>query len=243
MKRLSDFMAEEYEKRLNTLSEEVKVKRLDIDELDKHVGNLKKKVKFKDMFAIEKSNSGMRIIAHKSNKEVKLFDQEGNDVTSSFQSIANELMNLSDKDFIVDGDLVLYNTKGKVVNLELDRKKLSEAIDSKSEIKFYLSDLLFFDGTNLTFDELNTRRQNPKKFNYNDVVKEMPMVIIKNKDSAKKAIDIFSKLPGCNGVVVKKFNSKYEINNLSDDCFCLSFSEASENGKDDTNPNHDGTNK
>lgn len=220
MKRLSDFMVDEYEKRIEVLDETVKEKEVRLKELNDSIASASRKNKFGESFTIEKANNGIRVFAHKSNDALKIFNSEGEEITKLFPKIAKELFSSSPKDFIVDGDIIS---------------------NDKVNAKLYLSDIIYYAGNDIRLSDWYMRKQILQKFKYSDNVKELPMVVVKNKETASQAIDVFSKLPGCTGVTIKYFESKYSIDKNNDDCFCLTLGGDETDGAKNTDTDNDGT--
>ena len=89
---------------------------------------------------------GYRLIAVRKKKEVKLFTRKGLDWTDRFGPLAKALSKLGAGDFILDGEAVVYDRKGRT-----SFGALQEALKTPqdSDIVFVAFDILHLDGKNL----------------------------------------------------------------------------------------------
>jgi bifunctional non-homologous end joining protein LigD len=89
---------------------------------------------------------GYRLIAVRKRKEVRLFTRTGLDWTERFGALAKHLEKLKGGDFILDGEAVVFDKKGRT-----SFGGLQEALKSpaQNEIAFVAFDILHADGINL----------------------------------------------------------------------------------------------
>lgn len=87
---------------------------------------------------------GYRLIAVRRKGEVKLFTRKQLDWTSRFPELAERLKNLKGGDFVLDGEAVVFDRKGRS-----SFSALQEALKSGKGIDFVAFDLLHLDGRNL----------------------------------------------------------------------------------------------
>jgi bifunctional non-homologous end joining protein LigD len=85
---------------------------------------------------------GYRILAHYVNGKSKLYTRNGLDYTSRYELIATDLMQL-DHDVILDGEVVVLNSKGQPDFDALQRYKVGD------ELVYYIFDILWVDGYSL----------------------------------------------------------------------------------------------
>jgi bifunctional non-homologous end joining protein LigD len=99
---------------------------------------------------------GYRLIAVRRGDEVRLFTRNGHDWTDRFCPLPSRLAALSNKDFVIDGEAVVFDKKGRS-----SFGGLQAALQSGggSEIVFVVFDLLHFDGHNLRNLPLIERRR------------------------------------------------------------------------------------
>jgi bifunctional non-homologous end joining protein LigD len=88
---------------------------------------------------------GYRLIIVKHQGELKVYTRNGHDWTDKFQALAKRLTEVSGKDFILDGEAVVWDNKGRS-----DFGGLQAALKGQpNDISFVAFDLLHFDGNNL----------------------------------------------------------------------------------------------
>jgi bifunctional non-homologous end joining protein LigD len=88
---------------------------------------------------------GYRLIAVKRAGELKVFTRSELDWTDRFKALAKHLSKISDKDFVLDGEAVVWDENGKS-----NFGDLQAALKGNGEqISFVAFDLLHFDGENL----------------------------------------------------------------------------------------------
>ncbi|RLI90374.1 MAG: hypothetical protein DRO95_06325, partial [Candidatus Altiarchaeales archaeon] len=121
----------------------------DVDEVAKYVmeksgGEDNRKV----VLAEEKFN-GYRGVIHKKGSRVVIYSDQKRDITFPFPSIVEQAKRISDRDFILDGEIVPYDEKGKPLGRNYAARYIG-AVKSRRDIsdknvKFHAFDLLYFD--------------------------------------------------------------------------------------------------
>ena len=212
MKRLRDLMAEEYVKRLETLEREVQSKREEFGEIEDHIKSIQKGFQEKETFAVEKEPGGQRAVIHKG-VETRIYSQKAGDLTHILRGMVHQVKDLTEADFIAE-----CNIAGE---------------DSK--LVAYISDLMYYDGQDITNKPWSYRRQILKKFSYTDNIKENPCVIVKDKEALEKAVELFTNLKDSEGARIKKYSGTYKLG-LSNNF--IGF----QNGKRNKEPVIDGSN-
>ncbi len=100
---------------------------------------------------------GYRIQAHRFGGKATLYTRSGLDWTSDFQTIAEQLKKLKAKSFVIDGEAVVQDEKGRPSFGAL-QAALGE--DGRSEdIVYYAFDLLILDGADLRSQPLLERKR------------------------------------------------------------------------------------
>ena len=89
---------------------------------------------------------GYRLMAVKERGEIRLFTRNGHDWSDRFRDLPQHISALSAKDFVLDGEAVVFDSKGRS-----DFGALQAALKPRSEAKvtFVVFDLLHLDGINL----------------------------------------------------------------------------------------------
>ena len=106
-----------------------------------------------DLWQYELKLDGYRTIAIKQDSEVHLFSRNGTSFNSRFPSVVQKLETLRIKRFILDGEIVALDERGRHSFALLQNIKTSQA-----PLRFYAFDLLHIDNENLTRKILEKRR-------------------------------------------------------------------------------------
>ncbi len=88
---------------------------------------------------------GYRLIIVKHRAELKIYTRNGHDWTEKFKALAKHLNEVSNKDFTLDGEAVVWDVKGRSSFGDLQ----AALKGGKKEVAFVAFDLLHFDGNNL----------------------------------------------------------------------------------------------
>ena len=97
---------------------------------------------------------GYRIVARKAGEDITLFSRSGLDWTVRFPAIAKALLTLPAKSALLDGEVAFVLPSGIT-----DFKSLQEHIDTANPaIRYFVFDLLSFDGKDLHKKKLRERR-------------------------------------------------------------------------------------
>ena len=220
MRRLSELMNEELEVRLKSLKEEAGV-------INDYVRKIQCDLKHSGTFNVERVSSGLHVLAIKVNGNVVLQVSDGKDVSSLFPTIVSQLSRLTDKDFVVDTQIVFYDSRGKVVPNKAVIDFLGSGCKNgeifERDVNCFFSDLLSFDGEDVAKLPWCDRTRIIRGFGFNDCIRLNPMMIAKSEDELGKVIDLFGKVPGTIGLLFKRYVSKYNPGAESEGCFYLSL--------------------
>jgi len=107
-----------------------------------------------DLWQYELKLDGYRTIAVKQHGEVDLFSRNGTSFNSKFPSVVEALETVRIKRFILDGEIVALDEKGRHSFALLQSIKTS-----KAPLRFYVFDLLHIDNESLTRKILQNRRK------------------------------------------------------------------------------------
>ena len=111
-----------------------------------------------DLWQYELKLDGYRTIAVKQNGEANLFSRNGASFNSKFPSVVRALETLRIKRFILDGEIVALDERGRHSFALLQNIKTS-----KAPLRFYVFDLLHIDNDSLTQKILEKRRKQLEK--------------------------------------------------------------------------------
>ena len=98
---------------------------------------------------------GIRLLAIKDGKKVKLISRNKNDLTQRFGELIDSLESLPAKEFVIDGEVVAVDEKGRSSFQLLQAREME---NRKSPIYFYVFDLLQLNGKGLTSLPLHARK-------------------------------------------------------------------------------------
>lgn len=211
MVKMKDLLKNRYEQKLMEIAEETDIRKKELFELESNLRVARQTIANSQKYGIELKYDGIRALVHKGS-EVKIYSDQATDITSVFQTIANQTMGLDDKDFILDCEIVLYDGQGNPQEKEAALKFLECKGEGNDSIAVcYAFDCIFFEGQDITKKPWNERRKILNSFKFSDNVKESAMLVAKSKPDAEKAIKIFSKLKGSDGVVIKRYDGAYEL--------------------------------
>ena len=172
------------------------------------------------VWAAEKKYNGFRATIHKKGLEVKIFSDQAKDITFPFPTAVKQALAASDKDFIVDCELVPYKGKqplGRDVAAKYIGSVKSHKDIDDSGVIFHVFDCLYYDGQDLTDRPWQERQKYLKKLKFGNNFKRVEPVIVSEPDEAYKAIRFFSNLVGSEGCMLKRIDGKYRVNGESDD--------------------------
>lgn len=106
----------------------------------------------------ETKYDGYRILAVIKNKKIQLISRTGKDWTEKFLVVKNELKKLNLKNTILDGEIVAKN-ESSGVSFQLLQNYFKNKSDSNINIHYFIFDIPFFDGKNLTDTSLLERKK------------------------------------------------------------------------------------
>ena len=206
---------EEY---LSLLEKEIRRKEKLLVQLNEKIAQLtaplkkiEMKEKDKSKYAVELKYDGFRGVLHKSGDVVKIFSDQGKDITEAFPTIVEEAKKLSDQDFILDGELVLYDSSGK----HRSRADLIKFITSKekqddSGIIYHVFDIVYF-GEDVSDLPWYARKELLGKLNWNKVkhIKEVRSVVVDNPDDLLRVAKAVSKPEFSEGAMIKDYYAPY----------------------------------
>lgn len=144
---------------------------------------------------------GYRIIAYVENKKVKLLSRNNNDYTNKFQNLSKSLKEIEQDSFVLDGEVVAFDSKGKS-----DFGLLQESIKNNENRLYYVAfDLLYLNGQDLRTLPLIERKNKLERllFKSNDY-----LIYSQHVDKGKECFE-FAKENNLEGIIAKRIDSKY----------------------------------
>ncbi len=161
-----------------------------------------------DLWQYELKLDGYRTIALKQNREVHLFSRNGSSFNSKFPSVVQALETIRIKRFILDGEIVALDERGRHSFALLQKIKTS-----KAPLRFYVFDLLHIDNENLTQKILEKRRKRLEN-EFAAVPEAMQLSPILSGEARNVLAHV--KEFEFEGVVAKRVDSVYEPGKTSD---------------------------
>ena len=144
---------------------------------------------------------GYRSIAFAQNGKVKIFSRNGVDYSKKFETITKSLEKIDAKNFVLDGEVVVFDASGKS-----DFGLLQDAIkNAQNTLVFVVFDLLALDGQDIRQNTLLNRKKRLEML----VFKAEPNIVYsQHVTQGKKALE-FAQKNALEGIVAKRTTSFY----------------------------------
>jgi bifunctional non-homologous end joining protein LigD len=151
----------------------------------------------------EEKYDGIRAVAYRDGDRLRLLSRTGQDLTAGFPSIVAALRELPDPDFVLDGELVVFDAKG-VSRFQLLQRR---GIDPRTRAFYVVFDRLRSEGRDLLRRPLEERRKRlleliPKRAGPLMPSRRLPR-------SGEKALET-ARVKGWEGIIAKLATSPYE---------------------------------
>lgn len=159
-------------------------------------------------YIVEEKVNGFHVICIKDKDKVKIYTEEGNDITKYLEGFSERVKSLSDSSFAIDGELI-YLEKGKQKGrAELVKFVTGDIPEDDSNIGMKVWDITYYkkDIKNLP---LRTRTKYLNKLNFGKKITEVKSKIAYNKNELEKLIKNMANIKYSEGAVIKQANSKY----------------------------------
>jgi bifunctional non-homologous end joining protein LigD len=157
-----------------------------------------------DEWLFEVKYDGYRALAQIDNGEVSIISRNGLSFNSKYGKIVETLEKVS-HDVILDGEIVMEDTKGKS---QFQWLQNHEESPKRGELKFYVFDILYFNGFDLRELELIQRKKILKAI--------LPRLenVVYSEHTIEEGIKAFesAEKKGGEGIIAKKTTSKYQVN-------------------------------
>jgi len=102
----------------------------------------------------EEKYDGIRAVAYRDGDRVRILSRTGQDLTGGFASVVDALRALPDRDFVIDGELVVFDTSG-VSRFQLLQRR---GTDPRARTVYAVFDCLRTQGRDLLLRPLEGRR-------------------------------------------------------------------------------------
>lgn len=164
---------------------------------------------------IDAKYDGERVQAHKDAEgKIKLFSRRLDDITNQFPDLVENLAKLKAKEFIVEGEILAVNEKGKPLSFQIlmkrRRKHEVQEYQKKIPVIVKLFDLLYFNGESylqkkhaVRLKKLQEILPQNKKISYVDQIVTTEQ---------KKIVEFFQKMlkKGYEGIIIKSPEGEYQ---------------------------------
>lgn len=152
---------------------------------------------------------GVRALAIKSAKDIRLISRNAKDFTAKFPEVVKALQSLPCKEVVLDGEIAALDEQGRSSFQLLQARELS---GQRPPIFYYVFDIIQLDGKDLTGVPLLRRKAMAKALlaNLPDTVRFSASIQADSKRVLKEM-----KSRGLEGVIAKRRGSKYEIGRRS----------------------------
>lgn len=155
---------------------------------------------------------GYRILSFIDRGRVRLLSRRGNDITGHYNELAEALKKQPSNRMLLDGELIALDSKGKQCfqclqgYLNIFHRSVSRDIEPPSAIIYYVFDILYLEGFDLTAVPLQQRKELLKEtLAPEDTIRLVDYFSPEGEKVFKAAVD-----NGLEGVVAKKKQSRYE---------------------------------
>ncbi|MGN0961109.1 MAG: non-homologous end-joining DNA ligase [Christensenellales bacterium] len=178
-----------------------KVNKLPFSTCSPQLATLSNKIPKGKDWIFEIKYDGYRMVSFVENGKVKILSRNGVDYTKKFGTIVDALKEIKQDNFIVDGEVVVFDNNGKS-----DFGLLQQSIKSnKGNMYYIIFDLLALNGEDLRDYSLLERKGKLERllFRANKI-----LMYSKHFEQGKETFD-FAKTNNLEGVVAKKISSKY----------------------------------
>jgi len=165
-------------------------------------------------YYVEWKVNGFRCLAHKRSGTVRLYSDQAKEITKAFPTVVKDIRQICDRNFIVDGELVITDEKGHI----LGRRPLAKFIGAlksgkkvdDSRVHYVYWDVLYFDDKCvMSLEQYERKKLLDDYFRSHGKAHKMPYFIVKNREEAREAIEFVANLDGSEGAIVKRLTGVY----------------------------------
>jgi len=171
-------------------------------------------------YGFELKLNGFHSIIEKRGDEVKIYSDQGNDITFPFPTAVKQAKELSKKDFIIDCEFIPFK-EGEPMGRNYAAKyigavKSKKGIDDK-EVRFYAFDCLYYDKSIVDLQWYERKKiMQQLKFSKVNNIKFVPAYIADDKSEARELIEKLKAPRMSEGAIIKRVKAPYAIGKDSD---------------------------
>lgn len=174
---------------------------------------------------VEKKYDGAKLIVFKDGKNVTIYTDDGGNVTSRLPKSIDAIKKLNVKSAIFEMEAELWRD-GKHMPREMMAGYLHEKREANDDdVMMNVYGIVYKDGESLHKKEESERRRILEGIKFGQSTNDKPnmklqlnlvkSVVAKNAKELRSAVEDLRRRPGSEGVVVKKFKSRYYLNRNS----------------------------
>ncbi|MBC7090824.1 MAG: ATP-dependent DNA ligase, partial [Nitrososphaeria archaeon] len=156
---------------------------------------------------------GVRVQCHKKVDTIKIFSRKGNEVSTQFPEIVEDLLQIG-HDFIFDGEVLAFKN-GKPLpfsklQTRLQRKYVDEKVVNEVPLMLFVYDILFFDGEPLYKMPLIERKKIIEKIGFTGRIKCLEYFLVSKREEIERKF--FESLElGYEGLMLKDPSAPYTV--------------------------------
>jgi len=164
---------------------------------------------YKANIVVQKKFDGVHCQADKKGSVVRIWTEEGREITKNCPTIVVDLAKISPADFKVTGEIELWKD-GKHQNRAVTAGVLNtkDVAPDEKDLVFNLFDCLFYNSRDIHMSPYSERLKYLKSFHF--VKKAKAQIaetrIVKSEAELRKALSYFSELEGSEGAYLKVYN-------------------------------------
>jgi hypothetical protein len=163
-------------------------------------------------YALEKKYNGFRCLIIKSGYNVKIFSEHKRDVSRHFKHILQAASELTNKDFVLDCEMVHgAGGRSEIIKFIIGKQELDD-----SGFEAHAFDLVFLDGC-LASKPWFERKSLLHSLHFGKFIREVHSIIVDSAEQAKKGINFLKDMNGSEGAIIKKYDGLYAKNGETDD--------------------------
>ncbi len=159
-------------------------------------------------YIIDEKVNGFHVIAIKDGDDIKIYTEEGNEITKYFSKFIDKVKSLSKKDFAIDGELIIIEDGKQKGRADLIKFVTGKVPEDDSNVGMKVWDITYFK-EDIKSLPLRTRNQYLNKLNFKDKISKVKRKTAYDKSNLKRAINVMSKVDYSEGAVIKQANENY----------------------------------
>ncbi len=184
-----------------TLKEKIKKTNLPFKACSVQLASMSKSIPKGKDWVFEIKYDGYRMLSFVEKGKVKILSRNGIDYSKKFEKICNALQKIDQDSFVIDGEIVSFDKKGRS-----DFGLLQESIKHKNHDLFYvIFDLLSLNGEDLRKKTLLERKEKLERLLFKA---DRSLIFSSHVDKGKETFE-FAKKNNLEGIIAKNINSIY----------------------------------